>query len=806
MTLERTGARDRRIITAGVLLMLAGSGETARAAEPGPSTASLVVHAERTGTKVSPLLWGIFFEDINCSADGGIYAELVRNRSFEDSDKPVHWSVTGGGDGRVEATVDASQPISQKNARSLKVTLGGTGSAFATISNEGFWGIPVKEGEIYRLSLLARCDEEFKGDLMVALSGRDGRCYAKQPLPRLTADWKSYECSLTANATDARAILEIVGTGKGTFWIDMVSLFPKKTWKNRENGLRPDLAAMLGDLRPAFVRFPGGCWVEGDTMKYAYRWKETIGQPSDRRTQYNIWHYQATNGLGFHEYIQMCEDLGAKPLFVINCGMSHREHVPLSRMQEFVQDALDAIEYSNGPADSKWGKLRAQNGHPGPFHLSHMEIGNENSGPSYQERYTLFYDAIKKRYPEMTIVANVPTEKRTADVVDEHYYSTPEFFIQQADRYDRYDRKGPKIYVGEYAVTQGCGLGNLRGAVGEAAFMLGMERNADIVAMASYAPLFVNVNHRGWNPDLINFDNTRVYGTPSYFVQKLFSEHTGDVVVPVDVQSPSFEQAPNGGAIGVGTWATQAEFKDLTVTAGDHQLWSSASTEGTRGWKLLGGDWKVEHGTLRQSARGENIRAVAGDRGWTDYTFSLKARKLGGAEGFLILFRVQDENKKSWWNIGGWGNTRHAIEIGSEVGRSVPGRIQNGRWYDIRIELSGSNIKCYLDGNLLHDVKTPALRSLHASATRVTSSGELILKVVNSADQELTTDITVNGISKLTSPARATVLTSATPTDENSLEHPTRVAPISSTLDVKWTSVRHKFPANSVTVMQLTGR
>ena len=232
--------------------------------------------------------------------------------------------------------------------------------------------------------------------------------------------------------------------------------FPKKTWKNRQNGLRPDLAGMLAELRPAFVRFPGGCWVEGDTMKFAYRWKETIGDLSERRTQYNIWNYHATHGLGFHEYLQMCEDLGAEPLFVINCGMSHREVVPMDRMREFVQDALDAIEYCNGPADSPWGKLRADSGHPAPFHLKLMEIGNENGGPAYQERYALFYDAIKKRYPEMTLIANLPTDKRPADVVDEHYYSSPEFFIQQADRYDQYDRKGPKIYVGEYAVTQGC--------------------------------------------------------------------------------------------------------------------------------------------------------------------------------------------------------------------------------------------------------------------------------------------------------------------------------------------------------------
>ena len=265
-------------------------------------------------------------------------------------------------------------------------------SASSTRASGAF---PWSKGPTYRLSLQAR-GEGFDGPLTVALDSRDGRYYAKEQLPRLTGEWKSYECTLTSNGTDPKARLEIVGAGKGTFWLDMVSLFPAKTWKDRPNGLRPDLAEMLADLKPAFVRFPGGCWVEGDTMKLAYRWKETIGDLSERRTQYNIWNYHATHGLGFHEYLQMCEDLGAEPLFVINCGMSHRENVPMEKMGEFVQDALDAIEYCNGPADSTWGAVRAKNGHPAPFNLKYMEIGNENGGPAYQERYALFHDAIKK--------------------------------------------------------------------------------------------------------------------------------------------------------------------------------------------------------------------------------------------------------------------------------------------------------------------------------------------------------------------------------------------------------------------------
>jgi alpha-L-arabinofuranosidase len=802
MTFARTLRSLTMIVSCMISLALAGS---ARAVEPErpQGKASITVHADREGPKVSPLLYGIFFEDINCSADGGIYAELIRNRSFEDSDKLEHWTLQSGGDGKVEATIDTTRPISPRNPRSLRVKIQEPGHAYAGVVNRGYWGIPVKQGQTYRLSLQARADEGFAEPLTVALVGAGGRCYAKQQLPSLTDRWKHYECELASNGTDPKAQLEIVGAGKGTFYLDMVSLFPAKTWKERSNGLRPDLAAMLEGLKPAFVRFPGGCWVEGDTMKLAYRWKQTLGDPSERPTQFNIWNYHATHGLGFHEYLQMCEDLGAEPLFVINCGMSHRENVPMDRMGEFVQDALDAIEYCNGAADSTWGRLRASHGHPAPFNLKYMEIGNENGGPAYQQRYALFHDAIKKAHPGMILIANVPTSRRPADVVDEHYYSTPEFFIQQAERYDRYDRKGPKIYVGEFAVTQGCGLGNLRAAVGEAAFMIGMERNSDIVVMSSYAPLFVNVNHRGWNPDLINYDGSRVYGIPSYFVQKMFAENRGDVVLPAEVEAPTHDRGPAAGSIGVGTWATQAEFKDLKVTRGDRTLWSADLSRGTEGWRLHGGDWKVVDGALRQNRRGENIRAIAGDKGWSDYTISLKARKLGGAEGFLILFRVGDENQKSWWNLGGWGNTRHAIEIGGEISPGVPGRIETGRWYDIRVELEGQRIRCFLDSKLVHDVTPPPMRSLYASATRSTASGTMILKVVNTSGQSLATEIRVQGVPKLAGPASAVTLTSANPTDENSLEHPSRVAPVERRVEVEGTAIHEAFPANSVTVIRV---
>jgi len=767
--------------------------------------ATLTVEVDKPGHAISPTLYGIFFEDINCSADGGIYAEMVRNRSFEDSNKPDWWEAVGNGPVNCELAVDSTQPVSAKNAHSLRVAIGNAGAGRAGVANNGYWGMAVTKGQAYELSLCARGGEGFTGPLVVSLESSNGTAYAQSTIRSLTPEWKRYQFALKANATDPKARLVITSKRPGTFWLDMVSLFPKRTWKSRPNGLRPDLAEMLAGLKPGFVRFPGGCWVEGDTMSLAYRWKQTIGDPSERRTQYNLWQYQATHGVGFHEYLQMCEDLGAEPLFVINCGMSHREVVPLDKMGEFVQDALDAIEYANGPVTSTWGAVRAKNGHPAPFNLKYMEIGNENGGNAYNERYGLFYDAIKAKYPQMHLVADEwsgrPTN-RPIEIVDEHYYSTPEFFIANAGKYDSYDRAGRKVYVGEYAVTQGCGQGNLRAAVGEAAFMTGMERNSDVVLLASYAPLFANVHYKKWNPDLIDFDSSRVYGIPSYYVQQMFSANRGDVVLPVTVTAAVVAPPARSGAIGVGTWRTKAEFKDIKVTRGGETLFTCDFADGTKGWRLHGGDWAVENGALQQKSLDDNIRAFAGDKSWGDYTYSLKARKLGGAEGFLISFLVKDEEAKAWWNIGGWGNVRHAIEAEGFAGNDVEGSIETGRWYDIRVEVKGPTVKCFLDGKLIHDVSFQATKPLYATASLAKRAGEVILKVVNVSTEDQETDLQLLG-GKIRPTATAMVLSSDKPEDENTLEQPTKVKPVTSRLDNASASFRHTFPANSVTVLRL---
>ena len=379
--------------------------------------------------------------------------------------------------------------------------------------------------------------------------------------------------------------------------------------------------------------------------------------------------------------------------------------------------------------------------------------------------------------------------------------------MRHANQYDKTDRNGPKVFVGEYAVTRNCGLGNLRGAIGEAAFMTGLERNSDEVVMASYAPLLVNLNHRAWNPDLINFDSKNWYGLPSYYVQKLFAENRGDISLPTTVESPIAEIAPPGGMIGVGTWNTASEYKDIKVTAPDGKiLFASDFSKDTKGWKLLGdgAEWQAVDGALRQTAEKEFIRAIAGKREWTDYTITLKARKISGAEGFLVMFRISGDDDRSWWNIGGWNNSQDGIEAGGTLD-SKPSHVETDRWYDLKVTVSGKNVKCWLDGALVHSVDIDVasnVSSLYSAAATDKQTGDLILKVVNANTQALETEINLNG-ANLTGQGTATVLTSENGADENSLAEPTKVSPKTEAVKFNGTNLKRSFPGNSLTVLRL---
>jgi alpha-L-arabinofuranosidase len=771
--------------------------------------AKLRIRTDQPGHAVPRTLWGVFFEEINRAGDGGLYAEMVQNRSFEDAEnEPVAWTINQSGDG-AKAEIDRSTPMkadTKFNKSALLVSLPKGGEA--RLVNEGFKGMAVRAAKQYQLTLMRRGGVD---GMTFSLRSRDDKPLAEPAKIDKSDTWKKFEhrFTATADADDARLVIECKGAGEVAF--DMISLMPRQRWKGMN--LRADLAGMVDDLRPAFVRFPGGCWVEGETLAGAYRWKETIGDLAERRTQYNLWKYTSTHGLGFHEYLQLAENLGAEPLFVINCGMSHKEVAPLEQMGEWVQDALDAIEYASGGDETKWGAVRAKNGRKQPFNLKYIQIGNENGGKEYDERYALFYDAIKKQYPQVHIVANLWRGKpgsRPIEILDEHYYNNPGFFMANADRYDKYDRAKEKIYVGEYAVTQGCGQGNLVAALGEAAFMTGIERNSDIVVMASYAPLFANVDCKAWNPDAINFDATRAYGTPSYYVQQMFATSRPEVVLPLELFVSDVASKRVGG-VGVGTWSTQAEFKDLKVTAGDKPIFESDFSKGVAGFGALDGDWKAADGAIRQAGDKEGAFAIVGDSAkWDgDYIYSLKARKLGGKEGFLIVFHRAADDTYAMWNVGGWGNKRHQIEVidsgsKSQIGNPVEGSIEPDRWYDLRVETRGEQIKCVLDGKLVHEVTYPKRRPLYASAGA--KGDEVIVKVVNVTDRSQETEIDVAGSGGANDAGwriRVAGLTSAKPTDENSLDEPRKITPAERELIFAKPAFTHTFPPYSVTVMRM---
>lgn len=500
---------------------------------------------------VSPSLYGIFFEDINHAADGGLYAELIRNRSFEDDDSISAWNTKRENNAKITATLVHQNLLNDAQQNALRLNIDANAHSSASLINSGFWGMHVAKDRKYRLTFWAKGD--YQGKLYAKLISKDGKeKYAECSIKgKIKKQWQKYTATLTTHADDANAQFELAAYGKGEITIDMVSLFPP-TYKNRENGCRPDLAKMLEELHPKFMRFPGGCFVEGKlSPKNAFHWEKNIGPIEKRPGHLNVnWNYRTSDGMGFHEYLQLAEDLQAKPLYVVNVGIWHGGYTPIDSLQPWIDECLNALEYANGPITSKYGSLRAKNGHPAPFNIEYLEIGNENNqldpaaqSNRYYERFKKFKDAILAKYPKMHLIGNVVAwaddnpiwrNEEPVELLDEHYYRDGKWFADNFHKYDAYPRNKSHIYIGEYAVTKNYGrIGSLYAALGEAVFMMGLENNSDIVKMASYAPIFANINDRRWAPDMIQYDALRAFGTPSYYVQKLMANHVGTKVMQV---------------------------------------------------------------------------------------------------------------------------------------------------------------------------------------------------------------------------------------------------------------------------------
>ncbi len=519
----------------------------------------LTVNLDKMGPQISPTLFGIFIEDINHGVTGGLYSDLVKNSAFEYSNPIDGWSLsTYGSNVSVQVASKTSISINKINPNYLSIEISQNGE-WVEISNSGYNGIPLEIGESYILSLYARTQKSTSA-IYVGLGTLNGKIGAENKIKNIGPVWKKYQITLTSSITSDNGQLILKFGSVGSIYLNMISLFPSKNFHD----MRLDLVNMVKALNPGFVRFPGGCFVNGNTLDNAFNWKDSIGPHIDRPTTMDFWGYDQSYGIGLYEYLLLCEHLNAQPVFVINPGMSWQgskdvQIVPLQDMRKWVQSALDLIEFADAPATSTWGSVRASLGHPKPFNLKYIEVGNENVGQDYYERFEMFQKAINAKYPKVKLIFSAGAnytghdfdeawkwaKNHGVDIVDEHIYASPDWFLSNTERYNSYDTNGPKVMVGEYAAQPWNSQNTLEAALAEAAFMTGLEKNSNKVVMASYAPIFNNVDYSQWVPDLIWFNNAQVYGTPSYYVQLLFSNYRGNFILQSSISNNDYTSDDN---------------------------------------------------------------------------------------------------------------------------------------------------------------------------------------------------------------------------------------------------------------------
>ena len=829
-------------------LSLFGSGDTAEliTSRPEENTVSTYDSAETVADyilnidpteeihDISDLLYGIFFEDINFAADGGLYAEMVVNRSFEynqiATDDNLHGYSRVGNSG---LSIETDMPLNENNPTYLVIT--NTSDSLSGIANRGFLdGMAIEKDAEYDFSIYAKAINGYDGKITVRLIS-DGKVAGEAVIDAITADWAKYEAEITSSVTDINDVYLEVLIDKGTVAVDMVSLFPE-TYKG--HGMRIDLAEKLADLAPAFLRFPGGCIIEGWDDESAYNWKDSIGTGKDglplefngtygdvaaRKYGINLWTdpngtedpqpSYMSYGLGFYEYFQLAEDIGAIGVPVINCGIYCQLRgqggldTETPEFRQYVQDVHDLVEFCRGDETTTWGKVRASLGHPEPFELKYICIGNEQEGEIYFERYELFLESFneaKEANPELYdgleliyssgsddatsgkyysasyeyakdyITENGLTADEFAGATDHHYYNDPDWFFKNTDHYDEenYSRDvehmtdthyggAIKVFVGEYAARSN----RLEAALAEAAYMTGLERNGDIVVMAAYAPLFGNLTATHWAPDLIWFNNHLSTGSINYYMQKLFSNNPGDKLVGTEFLGAEIEAEPLKGKVGLGTWWTKAEFDNVKVVNNKNgfTLRQDKFTLPTNLWwnwqQISEGDWEIKGGKLLQTNDWHAYNplgaiTVFGDDEWSDYTYTFEATKTDGGEGFLIPFLYEDENNMFFWNIGGWENTKSAVqrvENGIKT-EAIPETatdftVETGRTYKIKIVVSDYNIKGYIDGELQFDYNPQ--ENTNAECYQVVSTdketGDIIIKLVNRTESDRVVAINLNG-------------------------------------------------------------
>lgn len=749
-------------------------------------------------------LYGIFFEDLNHAADGGLYAEMVQNRSFEFCavDNPSYhplmaWEKIEKKYSRMQWWIQDSHPYSRRNPHYLVCEIFETGMG-AGVRNTGFTpGMYLQKGEKYRFSCLAATDGRGELPLRIVLENDEGRNLGQADIVVSNGTvWNHYEAEITAQETTTAGNLSIYIDAVGRLYLDMVSLFPQKTFMQQRNGLRADIATLLADLKPRFMRFPGGCLVHDGSINAEdrdslYRWKNTIGVLEERPARRNNWGYNQTLGLGYYEYFCFCEEIGAKPLPVLPAGYDphHQRKVPFDQLDEWIQEALDLISFANDDASAQWGRIRCELGHPEPFGLEYIGIGNEEVGEGFFERYPYFHKAIKEKYPDIQIIASSGpfaaggeyekgwncARRNHADLVDEHYYMAPEWFLANHHRYDSFDEKDPRVFLGEYA-----SWGNTwYNALIEASYMTGMERNSEKVGLACYAPLLCNVNYINWKPDMIWFDNHQAYGTANYYVQKLFMNHQGDDRIELEMtgidDSVTMQDDPKGG-FGLRTEPdTVVRYSQIMIEdIQNGTIWKDSEV-------YFVGDNVEQYISADPDARvvTEDIllHTVESDH----YIITVKGEMLYGRRGFMLQYGNRDEKNRYQWEIGGWQNMDSALT------QDIAGRnscltqssftVAADREYELKLEIEGRHLRAYIDGELIHEIHHAPVKiePLYTAASIDRQSGDVIVKLVNVQKRPIDTVLHMEGIEQ--AKGTAYIMSGFALEDENSFAEPLKVSP-----------------------------
>lgn len=787
----------------------------------------LTIHTQQKGAELGDL-FGIFFEDLNHAADGGLYAELIRNRSFEFDPIDRHdyhaltaWEKVERGSGQAELLIEDSQPMNERNRHYAVIAIRNAGDGVG-IANSGFnTGIPVRAGDEYLFSFYAKRDESLNEVVRIAIESKAGVVHGEADVVVDSSAWKKYEATITANETDYSSRLVITTGGTGKLYVDMVSLFPVGTFRGRSNGLREDIATLLAELKPKFMRFPGGCLVHDgslnpDDRNSMYRWKNTIGPVEQRPSRRNNWSYNQTLGLGYYEYFLFCEDIGAKPIPILPGGYDphHKRIVPIDELGPWIDDALDLIEFANGDTSTKWGAIRAELGHPEPFDLQYIGIGNEEVGEPFFERYTYFHQAIKAKYPAMKIINSSgpfaaggeyergwkSARENGSDLVDEHYYQSPEWFLANVDRYDGFKAVDPKVFLGEYA-----SWGNTYyNALAEAAFMIGLERNAHAVGLACYAPMLCNVDYVNWKPDLIWFNNHEVFGTANYYVQKLFMHHQGDQLLHIEASGFEEPQAggtkPINGAIELGTDASHVEYSNVRIVNHD-----TGKERNFGGWRAELSD-TVE---ARQEGTAKRFERLC-ETDWVNYTLHMTAKRTGGPRGFVVSFGQTDDNNRLFWEISGWQNQDSAISSrvngrGSCLTQSLF-TVETDVAYELALEVSGRKIRAFINGELMHETedRVAVIQPLYYSSSVDGTTGDTIVKIVNMQATGVSTQIELEDLPQAEGRrVESYELSSHALEDENSFEQPQKIAPVQRDFTFEGSGFAHEFPPHSLTVFRI---